>query len=226
MRDDPSDGPSKDPSDPRSLALPPPPVVHVRSRHFDLIGDGPEAFLRLRRHTLTLAHGNGTVSEARYDEATRAALDAAVILAHFSDGGARWVFLRSAVRPPLALDGRFGSGVLWELPCGLVDPPETPVEAAARELAEELGFRIDAARLRALGPRVFPAPAVVAEAQWFFEVEVDPRARSTPLGDGSPFEADAHICALPLREALRRLAEGALPDAKTEIGLRRLAELA
>ena len=39
----------------------------------------------------------------------------------------------------------------WALPGGHVDPGETPVDAAVRELAEETGVQVDAADLRHLG---------------------------------------------------------------------------
>ena len=46
---------------------------------------------------------------------------------------------------------------LWELPAGRVDPGETPLKAAKRELAEETGYpREKVAKAR----RVFPQPGL------------------------------------------------------------------
>ena len=156
----------------------------------------------------------------------RAALDAAVICAYYTHDRERYVYLRSCVRPPLAL--RPGamptSAGLWELPAGLVEPGESAVMAAARELYEELGFRVAVSAMVALGPPSAPAPALIAELHFMFRVEVDPTARLTPAGDGSPLEAGGAVIAVPLRVALAACAAGEVTDAKTELGLRRLSE--
>ena len=114
---------------------------------------------------------------------------------------------------------------LWELPAGLVEPGEEPAAAAAREIDEELGFTVAAASLRELGPWTFPAPGIIGERHLFFHVEVDPSSRGTPGEDGSALEAGAAIVAIPLADALEHCRRGAVPDAKTELGLRRLSEL-
>ena len=71
---------------------------------------------------------------------------------------------------------------------------------------------------------VFPAPGVIGELHVYFEVEIDPRARSTPGEDGSPLEAAAEIIEVSLADALRACAEGKIRDGKTELALRRLDE--
>ena len=53
----------------------------------------------------------------------------------------------------------------WELPAGLIDPGETPVQAAARELAEEVGLQGDL-RLRT---RFYVSPGFCDELVYLFE---------------------------------------------------------
>ena len=139
----------------------------------------------------------------------------------------RHVYLRTALRPPCALRpvAPAHDGSLWELPAGLVEPGEDPAAAAAREVEEELGFAVDAAAMRPLGHWTFPAPGIIGERHVFFHVEVDPRARTTPGEDGSALERGAAIIAIPLSDAIEHCRLGEIPDGKTELGLRRLAEL-
>jgi ADP-ribose pyrophosphatase len=161
-----------------------------------------------------------------YDVGARAALDAVVMAAHYVEGGVRFVYLRSAIRPPCALRPAppAHDGSLWELPAGLVEPGEDPAEAAAREVGEELGFAVTAAQMQALGPWTFPSPGIIGERHLFFHVPVDPRARATPSEDGSALERGAEIVAMPVADAVAHARAGRLPDAKTELGLRRLLE--
>jgi ADP-ribose pyrophosphatase len=186
-------------------------------------------FLNLRRVDVRARYPNGEESPPfAYDLVTRAAIDAVVIAAHFVEGGVRKVYLRSAVRPALALRSMPPShdGNLWELPAGLIDPGESPAEAAARELEEELGFRVDARALARLGPTTFPVPGFIAEQHHFFHVEVDPARRETPTEDGSALEKGAALLTPPLADALEHCRRGAIVDSKTELALRRLVESA
>lgn len=187
-------------------------------------------FLTIRQLRLTARFPSGQESEPfTYSVLRRKALDSVVIVAHFrGERGERRVYLRSALRPPVALRDQAPqlSPELWEVPAGLVEPGEEPRAAAARELAEELGFDGLEAKLAPLGPWGLPAPGFVGERHLFFHVEVDPERRGVPPEDGSPLEREAAIVDLPLEEALRLAREGGLPDEKTELALRRLAELA
>jgi len=172
-----------------------------------------------------------------YDEVDRAAIDAVVVAAYYLDErGLARVYLRSITRPPVAMRGvarqpfpELGAQQgLWELVAGLVELGETSpsgiVECAKRELAEELGFDVDTSALRALGPSTLPAPGVIGERHYFFAVEVDPQQRKAPSLDGSVLEQLGVVVDVALSEAMLACSAGEIEDAKTELGLRRLAE--
>lgn len=198
-----------------------------------------EGFLRLRRQRVVVRYPDGTTSEPfLYDLVDRSKLDAVVIAAHFRDAdGVRRVFLRSSLRPPTAArpeeirptPERDTQGGLWELPAGLVEEDERSAEGlrrcAARELLEEIGIEVDPAALVALGPSCFPAPGMIGERHFFFHVEVDPSKKVTPTEDGSALERGAIVVDIPLAEALEHARSGEIEDEKTELGLRRLAEI-
>ncbi len=176
-----------------------------------------------------------------YDEVDRAALDAVVIVPHFTredspNGPVRYVVLRSAVRPPVVLRARERSLLseppnrgMWEFPAGLIEPEEKGKEgvqrAAARELEEETGFSVELAALKSLGPSTFPAPGICGERHFYFHVEVKLTEQGLPSLDGSPLEEAGEIIALPLKSALQAARAGKIEDAKTELALRRLIEL-
>ncbi len=78
---------------------------------------------------------------------------------------------------------RFGTGKFsWELPAGVVDPGENPVEGGVRELYEESGYRGRSARV--LGT-VHPNPAIQRNRCHFVLVE---GARRVDAGDPGPHE--------------------------------------
>jgi ADP-ribose pyrophosphatase len=163
-----------------------------------------------------------------------------VIAAHFStaapgSAGQRWVYLRSALRPPLRFrdparspGGSRETGALWELPAGLIEPGEQStggvLRAGCRELREELGFLALETDLQLLGAPVWPSPGVLSERLFFVQLEVRPERREEPSLDGSALERHGRVVAVPLERALQLCRSGKIQDAKTELALRRLAE--
>lgn len=216
-------------SSPKS-PLPPPPAIRLEIIE-DISPEQPPGFLRLVRRRLVAHYPDGSQSAPfDYDEVDRRAMDAVVIAAHYLNAdGERQVFLRSAVRPPVAFRAgerspRPGGGALWELPAGLIEPDEAPSASACRELEEELGFRVPEASLSELLGSTFPAPGVLSERHFYFEVEVDPATRAAPSLDGSALERFGRVHAIGLARALELCESGAIDDAKTELALRRLKE--
>jgi ADP-ribose pyrophosphatase len=196
-------------------------------------------FLRIVRRSLRAHYPDGTTSAPfPYDTVDRTAIDAVILCVHFVDAsGVRHVYLRSAVRPPVAFRDPNRSprpaidppgGLLWEIPAGLIDPSEQSEEgirrAAQREIHEELGFDVPLGSLAELGPSVFPVPALIAERHFFFETTVDPASRRDPSLDGSALEHGGVVLALPVGDALDRCRRGEFQDSHTELCLRRLVE--
>jgi ADP-ribose pyrophosphatase len=223
----------------RTDRLGPPPTIAIDLVDDQTASSRPDVgFLRVRRLSLKNRYPDGTESRAyRYDLVERTALDAVVVALHALSGGARAVLLRSALRPPLAfraelaipLDEPAAPPVLWELPAGLVEPDERGVDGlracAARETLEETGFAVAAASFAPLGPPACLTPGVIAEKVHFLAAELDTDLRSEPTLDGSAVEEHAECVLVPLAEALAACRDGRIADVKTEIALRRLAEL-
>jgi ADP-ribose pyrophosphatase len=198
------------------------------------------AYLTLRRLELRAQFPDGAMSEPFfYDLVRRKALDAVVIAPHFRDeSGARKVLLRSALRPPVAfrprevwpVPERETLGGLWEFPAGLVEPDERSEEGlrrcAVRELYEETGAEVALEAMQQLGPSTFPAPGIIGERHFYFHVEIDPTRLVPPVEDGSVLERQASLVTITIEDALALVRAGELEDSKTEIALRRLAELA
>ena len=209
------------------MPLPDPPPIVLRQLREDPDAGGKDGFLGLRRVELVAHFPDGTESVPfPYDIVTRRALDAAIIVAHFHREGRRHVLLRTCIRPAAASRPHLPAhdAVFWELPAGLVEPGESHRSAAARELYEETGARVEVSALQELGPWMFPMPAMIGEVHAYFHVEIDPDALHPPPGDASPLEHGALVAAVPLDEALALCKEGRLRDLKTEFGLRRLRE--
>jgi ADP-ribose pyrophosphatase len=198
------------------------------------------AFLTLRRLELRAQFPDGSVSEPFfYDMVQRKALDAVVVAPHFRDeAGTRKVLLRSALRPPVAFRGREfwpvpereTLGGLWEFPAGLVEVEERSEEGlrrcAVRELYEETGAEVVPEAMQRLGPSTFPCPGIIGERHFFFHAEIDPLALVPPVEDGSVLERQATLVTVTLEDALALVRAGEIEDSKTEIALRRLAEIA
>jgi ADP-ribose pyrophosphatase len=197
------------------------------------------AYLTIRRLELRAQFPDGVVSEPFfYDVVERKSLDAVVIAPHFRDeSGRRKVLLRSALRPPVAFRPREAwpvperetLGGLWEFPAGLVEAAERSEEGlrkcASRELYEETGAELGPEAMIPLGPSMFPCPGVIGERHFYFHAEIDALALVPPIEDGSVLERQASLVTVSLEDALALVRAGEIEDAKTEIALRRLAEL-
>ena len=94
-----------------------------------------------------------------------------------------------------------------------------------RELYEETGAEVALEAMHRLGPSTFPAPGVIGERHFYFHVEIDPAALVPPVEDGSVLERQASLVGITIEDALALVRAGEIEDAKTEIALRRLAEL-
>ena len=170
------------------------------------------------------------------DSVIRKSIDAVAIVAYFNLNDEIYIYLRSCLRPALGF-ADFGTRPelnseylhnLFEVPAGLVDEHEKGydglISAAQRELHEEIGIKVDKDSIKSLGPRYFSSAGMCAERIFFFEVLVDSSDIGTPLEDGSPLERGGIIYAIPLKEALIELEDGNIIDAKTQMGLMRLAQ--
>ena len=100
---------------------------------------------------------------------------------------------------------------LWELVAGKMDAGETPLQAAARELKEETGYR--AKRFR-IFLEFFPSPGFLEEKMYVLLAE-----GLTP-GEPAP-EDDEKILARPctVKQVEQMIRTGKLHDAKTIAGL-------
>jgi ADP-ribose pyrophosphatase len=99
---------------------------------------------------------------------------------------------------------------LWELPAGRVDPGETVLEAARRELAEETGYR---ARSMKKLVEFWASPGFLAERMTIYLATGLTPGNSTPMEDER-----IETRWFTMRELDRLIRSGRLPDGKTLIG--------
>lgn len=100
---------------------------------------------------------------------------------------------------------------LWELTAGRIEPGESPLEAARRELREETGYA--ARRFRKLLD-LFPTPGFVSESFVLYAAEGLSRGKARP-------DTDERITWRLFRvsELLRLIHAGRLRDAKSVAGI-------
>jgi ADP-ribose pyrophosphatase len=102
-------------------------------------------------------------------------------------------------------------GFIYEIPAGKLHPGEDPLRCAARELEEEVGYQASSFELLS---SIFTAPG--------FADEVIHVYKATGLTKGrqqlDPDEV-LDIIEMPLSEAVNKIEDGTIRDAKTIIGL-------
>ena len=108
---------------------------------------------------------------------------------------------------------------LLEACAGIVDPGETPEEAARREAQEEIGLEIG--ELRKIGT-ILPSAGTLTERMHLFIAEVSAEdARRN--GGGNPHEGeDIEVVEVPLVELFDMARRGEIEDAKTLVLVQRL----
>jgi ADP-ribose pyrophosphatase len=141
------------------------------------------------------------------------------------------LFLRSSNQTLRKIDGEALTGITWELPAGGVERQDLEPGGAGfkgravLEAWEEAGLKIKRDDLFPLGPPAFSAPAICYERLHFLAAKVDPDTAQAPPGDGHPMEQGGGMSFISLKEALEWCRKGRIMDLKSEVGLKRLAEL-
>ena len=102
---------------------------------------------------------------------------------------------------------------LWELPAGKVDPGETPLQAARRELAEDTGYK---ARKWTKLASYFASPGFVQERMTIYLATGLTAGRATPMDD-EQIEARWFT----RKELSALIAAGKIEDGKTMVGFLR-----
>jgi len=100
---------------------------------------------------------------------------------------------------------------LWELVAGRMDPGETPKRAAARELAEETGYR---AKRYSVFLDMFPTPGFLEERMFVLLAEGLTAGKARPEDD-EKIETRAYS----MNELKQMMRKGTLRDAKTLAGV-------
>ncbi|MBM4139041.1 MAG: NUDIX hydrolase [Nitrospira sp.] len=102
-------------------------------------------------------------------------------------------------------------GFIYEIPAGKLHPGEDPVHCASRELEEEVGYR---ASLFELLSSILTAPGFADEVIHVYQ--------ATGLTKGwQQLDRDEvlDVIEMPLAEAVGKIADGTIRDAKTIVGL-------
>lgn len=103
------------------------------------------------------------------------------------------------------------AGFIYEIPAGKLHPGEDPLHCAARELEEEVGYRASSFKLLS---SIFTAPG--------FADEVIHVYKATGLTKGrQQLDRDEvlDVIEMPLSEAVDKIKDGTIRDAKTIVGL-------
>jgi nudix-type nucleoside diphosphatase (YffH/AdpP family) len=175
----------------------------VRIREVELLSSD---WYVLRKTTFDYRHGDGHWSREQRETYDRG--DGATILLH--NTGRRTVLLTRQFRLPAYVNGH-PDGMLLETAAGLLDG-DGPEEAIRREAAEETGHTVGAVEHVF---DVYMSPGSVTERLHFFAAPYDTAAPVTGGGGIAAEGEDITTVELPFTEALDRIRNGTIADAKT-----------
>ncbi len=103
------------------------------------------------------------------------------------------------------------NGFIYESPAGKLHPKEDPLDCAARELEEEIGYK--AGRFELLSS-IFTAPGFADEVIHIY------LATGLTLGTQNLDQDEVlEVVEMPLREAISKIEDGTIRDGKTIVGL-------
>jgi ADP-ribose pyrophosphatase len=152
--------------------------------------------IKVVKDHVELQNGIKTVREAVFHK------DAAAVVAVDENNE---ILLVTQYRYPIGRD-------MLELPAGLVDEGEEPLDAAKRELMEETGYRADKWKLLA---SIYASPGVHNEKIHIFSASNLKRVSDQKLDTDELLAFDK----IPFDEALQMVNAGKITDAKTIIGI-------
>lgn len=102
-------------------------------------------------------------------------------------------------------------GFIFEIPAGKLHPGEDPRDCAARELEEEIGYRVSSLELLA---SIFTAPGFADEV-----IHIYQGTGLTPGTQNLSHDEVLEVFELPLDRAIAMIHDGAIRDGKTIVGL-------
>ncbi len=173
--------------------------VISRRRVFDDFFKIEEARLRFERYDGTMSEVVRRLNFERGDS----------VAALLVDPRRRIVYLTEQFKYP-ALEK--AGGWLADVVGGMIDPGETPEEAARREILEEAGFEAEAVEPIAT---FFVSPGGSSERIFLFCARVSDAARRSVGGGIASEHEDIKILAWSVDEFLRKVRAGEVQDAKT-----------
>ena len=107
-------------------------------------------------------------------------------------------------------------GFLWEMPAGMLDPGEEPLQTASRELFEEIGLRAEQVE-----PLIsyYLSPGVLDEKMHLFIARIVENRKPDCTGGNPEENEDLLIRSFDREEILNMIAGHEIEDAKTIAGL-------
>jgi len=201
-------------------------------------GEPVSPFVRLRRLQLRHRYNDDLYSQSyTFDIVEGPFADAvAIALYHIDSEGKVWVGLRRGVRPSIYLRKDNPAKAFLdalprltylELVAGGIEYEDLDSIGingrAALEVMEEAGYEVKAEELVSLGGGTFSSPGFGMEKIYYRAVKVNPLEGMEPGGDGHPLEEVGDFQFHELSQAISWCRSGEIEDAKTEIGLYRLA---